>query len=155
MMKMILAMDKNGCIGRGNELPWKIPMDLKWFKSVTMGHPIVMGRKTRESIGRDLPGRENIILTRQGDNRTDFERRMSIMAKSLREDLFIIGGAELYNEYAYYCDVIYICHVDTEVEGGDAFFKGDLKDYRRTNVRVVEPCAESGGYRLTFVEYKR
>ncbi len=155
MMKMILAMDKNGCIGKGNGLPWHIPMDLAWFKRTTMGHPVVMGRKTRESIGRDLPGRENIILTTQGNDLTMFDWKMKVLSRAMHKDVFIIGGGSIYEQFVEYCDRIFICHVDTEIEGGDTFFKHDLSGYRKFNVEAVEPCVASGGYALTFIEYRR
>jgi len=127
-LSLIAAMDRNRVIGVDNTLPWHLPADLKYFKAVTMGKPILMGRKTYESIGRPLPGRENIILSRQ----SHFVARGCTVVCSLKkalayaeelgaEELMVIGGAQLYASVLPMADRLYITQVDTEVEG-DAFF---------------------------------
>jgi len=121
----IVAVDKNNCIGRGNEMPWHIPSDFKYFKEVTKGHPIIMGRKTFESIGRPLPGRLNIVLTRNLSSVTDKKvvvtdeiAKAIAFAKSHleydRSKIFIIGGAEIYKASQDVTDLFYITQVDTE-----------------------------------------
>lgn len=129
----IVAVDKNSCIGRGNEMPWHIPLDFKYFKDTTKGHPIIMGRKTFESIGRPLPDRLNIVLTKDkssvsddGVVVTDAVEKAIEFAKE-HEDfdsskIFIIGGAQIYKASLDITDVFYITKVATEVDGGDAFY---------------------------------
>lgn len=129
----IVAVDKNNCIGRGNEMPWHIPTDFKYFKEITKGHPIIMGRKTFESIGRPLPGRLSIVLSRntelslpEGVLITDDLDKAITSAKETKDydtsKIFIIGGAQIYKASLGHTDQFYITRVDTEVEGGDAFY---------------------------------
>src|SRR5690606_18290091 len=100
MISLIWAMDNNRVIGRNNQLPWHLPEELKIFKRTTMGHPIVMGRKTWDSIGRALPGRENIVITRSGDFQCDGCKVLNSLdallhySKEKNEEIFVIGGAE-------------------------------------------------------------
>lgn len=124
-----VAMTTGRVIGKNNTLPWKLPPDLKHFKSLTMGHPVIMGRKTWESIGRPLPGRTNIIVTRQPGYRADG----GMTVHSLEEALvfcnrhhpdgahFIIGGAELFRLALPLCQRIYLTEIHKHIEG-DTFF---------------------------------
>ena len=127
MISFIVAMDKNRVIGKDNQLPWHLPEDLKFFKRVTMGHPIAMGRKTHESIGRVLPGRENIVITRQPDYRSEdctvFYSVEDFVKKSHEqsEEIFVIGGAEIFKETFPYADRLYITLIHDEF-AGDTFF---------------------------------
>jgi dihydrofolate reductase len=104
MISFIVAMDKKRVIGKDNQLPWRLPEDLKFFKRVTMGHPIAMGRKTHESIGRVLPGRENIVITRQADYLSEgctvFHSVEDFVKDSKNQcnEIFVIGGAERFKE---------------------------------------------------------
>src|SRR3954452_4793201 len=104
MISFVVAMDENRVIGKNNQLPWHLPEDLKFFKRVTMGHPIAMGRKTHESIGRVLPGRENIVITRnpsyQCDECTVFYSVEEFVKYSHQrnDEIFVIGGAEIFRE---------------------------------------------------------
>jgi dihydrofolate reductase len=120
-------MDQNRVIGKNNELPWHLPADLQYFKKVTMGHPIVMGRKTFESIGRVLPGRENVIVTRNQDYKAegcvvlhDIEQ-IKTFADSRDEEVFVIGGAEIFKEILPVTDRLYITEIHETFEG-DTFF---------------------------------
>lgn len=97
-MKLIVATDSNGLIGNGDALPWRIPEDLAFFKKKTMGHAVLMGRKTFESIGRLLPGRENIVLTRDKSYAFEGLRVENDLSNFAEFDGFLIGGAELYRE---------------------------------------------------------
>src|SRR5574342_738489 len=104
MISFIVAMDENRTIGKENQLPWHLPEDLKFFKKVTMGHPVAMGRKTHESIGKILPGRENIVITRNPNIEFDgctmiysIEEFISY-CQSIDEEVFVIGGAEIFRE---------------------------------------------------------
>ncbi|WP_086933932.1 dihydrofolate reductase [Agarilytica rhodophyticola] len=131
-LSIVVAMAQNRTIGKENGLPWRLSEDLKYFKKITMGHPIIMGRKTFESIGRPLPGRTNIVVTRQ-DNWSydgvkvvhDIDAAISIANQIAlldnKEEIMLIGGAELYKQSINICTRLYLTEVHAEVEG-DAFF---------------------------------
>ncbi len=127
MISFIVAMDDSRVIGKDNQLPWRLPEDLKFFKKVTMGHPVAMGRKTHESIGRLLPGRENIVITRnlhfQSKGSTIFHsiRDFVNYASATSEEIFVIGGAEVFKEIFDYADRLYITRIH-ESFAGDTFF---------------------------------
>jgi dihydrofolate reductase len=123
-LSLIVAAAENGVIGRDGALPWRLPDDLKRFKQLTLGHPIVMGRKTWESIGRPLPGRLNIVVTRQHGYAADGCRVVASLQDALavaREagtgQAFVIGGADLYNLALPLADCIHLTRVLAEVEG--------------------------------------
>ena len=120
---LVAARDRRGAIGRDNALPWHIPADLKRFKAITLGHPVLMGRKTAESIGRALPGRRNLVLTRGA--RAPFagqEVVHSLDAAMTGDTLMVIGGAEVYALALPHADVLELTEVDAVVEGATAFF---------------------------------
>ncbi len=123
---MIAAMANNRVIGKDNQMPWHLPADLKHFKKVTLGKPVIMGRKTYQSIGKALPGRRNIVISRQsGALSTDADWVQSIeLALALVQheaEVMIIGGAEIYRQVLPLADTLYITDIDLTVEG-DAFF---------------------------------
>lgn len=135
-LAIIVAAAKNGVIGRNNQLPWHLPQDLKYFKAVTLGKPVIMGRKTYESIGRPLPGRTNIVITRNRDwvaaegviVTNSFEQALLEAQKILggnplaSDEAMVIGGAEIYRAALQFADRVYLTCVDIEPEG-DAFFE--------------------------------
>ncbi|MCM3673158.1 MULTISPECIES: dihydrofolate reductase [Peribacillus] len=127
MISLIVAMDRNRVIGKNNKLPWHLPADLQYFKQVTMGHPIVMGRKTFESIGRVLPGRENVIVTRNQDFKAEGcvvlhdIAQIKKFADNHDEEVFVIGGAEIFKEILPVTDRLYITEIHEAFEG-DTFF---------------------------------
>ncbi|MFE8702124.1 dihydrofolate reductase [Cytobacillus sp. FJAT-54145] len=128
MISLIWAMDENRVIGKDNKLPWHIPGDLKFFKRVTMGHPVAMGRKTYESIGRTLPGRENIIVTRDSNYSVEgcttlnsVEELISYSKAQKDEEFFVIGGAEIFKAIFPKADRLYITKIHHTFEG-DTFF---------------------------------
>ena len=140
-ISMIVARSRNHVIGRDNQMPWKISADLQFFKRVTMGHPVIMGRKTWESIGRPLPGRRNIIVSRNAA----YEANGGELVRSLDEALnrlsefprvFVIGGEQLFMQAFPKADRLYITEIDMDVEGGDTFFEipneADWKELERT-----------------------
>ncbi|MBU3619709.1 dihydrofolate reductase [Polynucleobacter sp. JS-Fieb-80-E5] len=140
-ISMIVARSRNHVIGRDNQMPWKISADLQFFKRVTMGHPVIMGRKTWESIGRPLPGRRNIIVSRNAA----YEANGGELVRSLDEALnrlsefprvFVIGGEQLFTQAFPKADRLYITEIDMDVEGGDTFFEipneADWKELERT-----------------------
>lgn len=113
-------------IGKNNQLPWHLPADLKHFKSITMGKPIVMGRKTYESIGKPLPGRRNIVISRQEDLHIEgcevfasIEAVLTALAST--PEIMVIGGANLYQQFLHRANTIYMTVVDADIDG-DAFF---------------------------------
>jgi len=126
-LSIIAAMDRNRVIGKGNRLPWRLPADLKRFKALTLGHHVVMGRKTFESIERPLPGRTNLVVTHQ----RNYVSPGAVVVHSLAEALdrcsedakpFVIGGAEIYCQALPAATRLYLTEVETDVAGGDAFF---------------------------------
>ncbi len=123
--KAIAAMSLNRVIGAGNKIPWHLPEDFKWFKQMTTGHVIVMGRKTFESIGRPLPNRETVVLSRSHFQhpgvRTIADLSQLDLAEESRE-VFICGGAQVYEQTLPLCSDLYLTLVKREVTGGDAFF---------------------------------
>lgn len=123
---LVVAMSQNRVIGRDNRLPWRLPADLAFFKRVTMGHPVIMGRRTYESIGKPLPGRLNIVVSRQAG----FEAPGCVVAGSLEDayraagdagEVSIIGGSSVFEEALPRVDTIYLTEVQADVEG-DVFF---------------------------------
>lgn len=140
MIYMIAAISKNNQIGLNRQMPWHLPEDLQYFKEITTGHTVVMGRKTYESIGRLLPNRHNIILTNQTDFRlsssdpltpvTIMHSLDSVLNFLAKEQVnFIIGGGEIYKAFLPYADRLYLTLIDQEVEGDTSFpsYKHDFK----------------------------
>ena len=131
-LSLIVAVSRNGVIGLNNQLPWHLPEDLKYFKSVTTGKPIVMGRKTYDSIGRPLPGRTNIVITRDASwsapgvevaqtLETALELGATACDAAGAEEIMVIGGEQIYRMTLPVADRLYLTQVDAEVEG-DAYF---------------------------------
>ncbi len=127
-ISMIVARSQNHVIGRDNQMPWKISADLQFFKRVTMGHPVIMGRKTWESIGRPLPGRRNIVVTRNLDLQLNggevvhsLEEALASLAEFPR--VFVIGGEQLFTQAFPLADRLYLTEIKLDVQDGDAFFE--------------------------------
>jgi dihydrofolate reductase len=129
-ISILVAMAKNRVIGRNNALPWQLPPDLKRFKELTMGHHIVMGRKTYESIGRPLPGRTSVIITRQPDYQVpgaivvasiDQALKICSAGKEVDQEIFVIGGAQIYRQSLGLCQRIYITEIQQEFDGDTLF----------------------------------
>ncbi|GAA4334326.1 dihydrofolate reductase [Pigmentiphaga soli] len=153
---LIVAYARNRVIGRANTLPWRLPGDLAHFKRSTLGHPIVMGRKTWESLGRPLPGRQNILVTRD----PAYAAAGATVVHGLDEALaacagaprvFVIGGAQLYAAALGRADEILATEIDAEVEG-DAFFPPLPPGWREQS---RQPQPPENGYRYDFVSYLR
>ncbi len=139
MITIIAAIGKNNALGKDNQLLWRLPKDLKHFKSLTENHPVVMGRKTYESIGKALPNRTNIVVSRK-DNW--FEENILIVsklkealkfAKKINEDFFIIGGGEIYKQTMELADKLEITYLEEDFEADTFFPKIDLKIWQKTN----------------------
>jgi dihydrofolate reductase len=159
VISLVVAMAENGAIGRDNALPWRLPDDLKRFKSLTMGKHLLMGRKTYESIGRPLPGRTNVVLTRDRDWRAEGVVVVRSLGQALgcardAEELVAIGGAEIYRLLMPFARRIYLTLVHAEF-AGDTFFP----DFDPTQWADVEcqshPADERNAYAFTFVTLER
>jgi len=127
-ISIIVAMAKNRVIGKENDMPWHLPADLQHFRKMTSGKPIIMGRKTYESIGRPLPKRHNIIVSRNADYRVDGCDVVSSLDEAVKiagdvDELFIIGGGFLYNQTIDQADKLYLTFIDLEVDGDTLFPK--------------------------------
>ncbi len=153
---MIVARSRNHVIGKDNQMPWKISADLQFFKKVTMGFPIIMGRKTWESMGRPLPGRRNIVVSRNSDYQANGAELVSSLDQALQslhdfERVFVIGGQQLFNQAFPLADQLFITEIELEVEG-DTFF--EVPD--PPNWQIVERVAASeGDIQFSYVTLNR
>jgi dihydrofolate reductase len=154
---LVAALARNRVIGAGNRLPWRLPADLARFKRLTMGAPVIMGRKTRESIGRPLPGRRNIVVTRAPAAAWEG----CLVAHSLEEALalardaaeaFVIGGAELYAQALPRAERLYLTLIDADCPGDAWFPEFDPAAWREV---AREPGVSADGIRYAFVDYVR
>lgn len=160
-VSLIAALECEFAIGRGNALPWHLPDDLKRFKALTLGKPILMGRKTAESLDRALPKRRNLVLTRSG--RVPFEGMHAVssideavaIARQDGDELCVIGGGEVYALALPHATHLHLTHVDTVVEGADAFFpRFDAAAWREV-ARVSHPADAAHAFAFDFVDYMR
>ncbi|HWU70547.1 MAG TPA: dihydrofolate reductase [Pseudoxanthomonas sp.] len=162
LISLVAALDRNHAIGRDNTMPWHLPDDFRHFKALTLGKPILMGRKTAESLGRALPGRLNLVLTRS--DRVPFEGMQAVAsvdeatqvaAASGAEELCVIGGAEIYALTLPMADVLHLTHVDAEVEGADAFFPTFDASQWRVAKREPHEADAKHAFAFEFVDYRR
>lgn len=162
---LIWAMARNGVIGRDNKLPWYLPEDLKYFKRVTTGKPVIMGRKTYDSIGRPLPNRTNIVVTRDAslalpgvkvvtslEEALDLARAESVISDV--EEVIVMGGAEIYAQALPQADRLYVTLVHAEVEGDAVFPPIDLDEYQEL-AREDFNAEGPNPYDYSFVVYER
>lgn len=167
MLSLIVAVSQDGAIGRNNELLWHISEDLKYFKSTTTGHPVIMGRNTYESIGRPLPGRRNIVLTTgelevpaiKNPQTTSLEvvRSLDQVLEMTRgdEEFFVMGGGMLYNATFAQADYLYLTRIYAAAEDADTFFP-DVKEEEWDMVRQGEMLHdEENNIEFQFIVYKR
>lgn len=159
-ISLVAALDRNNAIGRDNAMPWHLPDDFRHFKALTLGKPILMGRKTAESLGRALPGRLNLVLTRSG--RVPFEgmrvvacidEAKRIATLSDADELCVIGGAEVYALALPLADVLHLTHVDAEVEGADAFFPAFDASQWRVVSREAHQADAKHAFAFEFLDY--
>jgi dihydrofolate reductase len=158
MISLIVAMDRNNLIGKNNDLPWRIPADLAYFKKVTSGSTVVMGRKTYESIGRPLPNRMNIILSRndfqaEGCQTLHSMEELKVFQES-DEEMFIIGGAHIFNEALPMADYLYLTFIDEEFEGDTYFPAINHKNWELIS-EEKGPKDEKNPFNYYFRKYKR
>lgn len=156
-ISMIVARSRNHVIGRDNQMPWKISADLQFFKKVTMGHPVIMGRKTWESIGRPLPGRRNIVVSRNVDLQltgAEVVNSLDAALTTLNEfpRVFVIGGEQLFTQAFPKADRLYITEIDMDVEGGDTFFKVPNPEQW---IEIERTPASEGGITFSFITLER
>jgi dihydrofolate reductase len=156
-LALIAAVARNGVIGGGNALPWRLPADMQRFRALTTGHSVIMGRKTWESIGRPLPGRQNIVVTRQ----TDYAANGAIVRSSLDDALraatmpdpvFCIGGGEMYALALPRATTFHCTHIDRDFAGETRFPEFDRSSWRET-ARDEHIAPE--GFTYAFVTYER
>jgi dihydrofolate reductase len=154
LVSLVVALARNRVIGAGNRLPWRLPEDLRRFKRLTMGAPVILGRKTHESIGRALPGRRNIVVTRRPDARWEgcevagsLEAALALAGDA--PEVFVIGGAELYRLALPRADRLYLTLIDADYDGDTFFPDFDPADWRET---AREPGA---GFAFVTCERRR
>ena len=158
-LSIIVAAAANGVIGRDNQLPWHLPADLRHFKQTTMGKPILMGRKTWESIGRPLPGRTNIVITRDSDysaagcvvvNSID----AAMEAAGSQDEIMVIGGAELYRQVLPRTDSVYLTRIHEDFEGDTVFPELNTSEWREVE-RADQQPDENNPHDYSFIRLDR
>lgn len=159
---LIAALDRRHAIGKGNALPWHLPDDLKRFKALTLGKPLLMGRRTAQSLGRALPGRRNLVLTRSGhvpfagmEAVASLDDALAMTRSDGADELYVIGGGEVYALALPLATRMHLTHVDTEVEDADAFFPSfDASEWQRA-ARIGHPADATHAFEFEFVDYAR
>lgn len=163
ILSIIVAFAENGVIGKGNALPWRLPEDMRHFKRVTMGKPIVMGRLTFESIGKPLPGRTNIVISRNASFQAEgVELAMNVdeaLALAQRKagtggEVVVIGGAQIYAATLPFADVLYATEVHASVEGDAVLPPIDWKQWREVS-RERHAAQPPQHHAFSFVRYER
>lgn len=160
-ISLIAAASENNVIGRDNDLPWHLPKDLKFFRSKTSGHPIIMGRKNYESIGRSLPNRLNIVITRQAGLEIEgcevvgsLEEAIELGKQSDQDELFVIGGGQIYEAAMPLADRIYLTRVHAHVDGDVLFPELDESEWKQLSSE--EHLADDDHeHAFTFIVYER
>jgi dihydrofolate reductase len=159
LISLIVAMANNGVIGRDNRLPWRLPADLAHFKRVTMGKPMIMGRKTWESLPGLLPGRRHIVVTRDQAYQAEgctlvHSLDQALAAAGEVPEVMIVGGGTIYKESLPRADRLYLTQVDLEAEGDAHFPKIDFSQWRERK-RETHPADENNPHSCTFLELER
>ena len=158
-ISLIVALDRNFAIGRDGAMPWHLPDDLKRFKALTLGKPTLMGSKTARAIGRVLPGRENLVMTRGGTPPYAGQRVVHSLDEAVRVagegELAVIGGGEIFTLALQRATHMYLTWVDAAVERADAFFpRFDPREWKET-ARVEHPADARHDHAFAFVDYVR
>lgn len=157
-ISMIAAMANNRIIGKDNQMPWHLPADFAWFKQSTMGKPIVMGRKTYESIGRPLPGRLNIVISRDASLSIEGVTTVTSIEQAKQvagdvEELMIIGGGSIYQACLAQADQLYLTFIDADIEGDTQF--PDWGEGWQTLHQETYSQDDKNAYDMTFVKLSR
>ena len=160
-LSLIAAIGKNRELGRENKLVFDLKKDMEHFKEKTTGHTVIMGRKTFESIGRALPNRNNIVITRDSNLKIfdsnvkivhSVEQALDLAKKHEEEEAFVIGGAQIYEAFLPFADRLYLTIVDKEVNDADAFFPEYENDFKKIISSIGD---EENGTRFTFMELEK
>ncbi|MDP3770652.1 MAG: type 3 dihydrofolate reductase [bacterium] len=159
IISLIAAMGRNRVIGKDNALPWKLPADMKRFREITRGKPIIMGRKTFESIGRPLPDRMNIVITREHDYRVDgcvvvHSIEEAIKAAGDAQEIMVIGGTSIFEQFLLLAQKMYITLIDHDFEGDTFFPEFDTKEWNEVERSQHQPD-DKNRYRYTFLTLER
>ena len=159
ILSVIVAMAQNRVIGLNNQMPWHLPADLAWFKKNTLNKPVIMGRKTFESIGRPLPNRHNIVISRQIesiDNKISnvswvksIDEAISLAQKQQPDEVFIIGGGNIYKQVLPLIDRLYLTHIDAELQG-DTYFPDYLPEQWQVIYQQDHQADEKNSYPYQF-----
>nr|WP_238551162.1 type 3 dihydrofolate reductase [Gilliamella apicola] len=159
MLSVIVAMAHNRVIGLNNQMPWHLPADLAWFKKNTLNKPVIMGRKTFESIGRPLPNRHNIVISRQiepTDNKISnvswvksIDEAISLAQAQQPDEVFIIGGGNIYQQVLPLIDRLYLTHIDAELQG-DTYFPDYLPEQWQVIYQQDHQADEKNSYPYQF-----
>jgi dihydrofolate reductase len=158
-LTLIVARARNGVIGRAGQMPWRLPEDLAYFRRTTMGHPIVMGRRTWESLGRPLPGRRNIVVSRDAGLAAPGAEVVPSLEEAVRRtqdaaQVFVIGGAQLYEQALPLARRLLVTEIDADFEGDTYFPAPDPHDWRETGRERHAPTA-ARPFSIAFVTYER
>lgn len=158
-VSLIVAMDKNRVIGKENDIPWRIPKDWEYVKQTTKGHPIILGRKNLESIGKALPYRRNIILTKQKDftfNGCEIAHSIDDVFKLCKneQEVFIFGGEQIYSMFLPYIEKIYMTKIHHEFEGDTFFPEVNVEEWNEVSV-IKGVTNNKNPYEYYFHIYER
>ena len=155
MLMMIFACDLNGVIGKNGDLPWRQSTDLQFFKKTTLGKTVVMGRKTWDSLPFPLPGRRNIVISRSNRDDVEVMSIQEVRELALTDDIFIIGGGEIYSTFIEESSVIYRTIIDSKIEDGDTFAPEiNLEDFSLESEEIVK-AGENDDFDMKFQKWIR
>lgn len=159
-LSMIVAHADNRIIGKDNDMPWHLPADLAYFKKTTLGKPVIMGRKTYDSIGRPLPGRQNIVISRDESLNIDGVEVVQSVEQALAvasgvDEIMVIGGGAIYAHCMPKADKLYITHIDAKIDGDTQFPDYDLENEWQMLASETRQADEKNAYVLYFNVYQR
>ena len=159
ILSMIVATAQNRIIGKNNDMPWHLPADLAYFKKTTLGKPVIMGRKTFESIGRPLPGRHNVVISRDSDYQAEGVDTVTTVDAALAlvkevDEVMVIGGGAIYEHCLPAATRLYITHIDADIEGDTQFPSYDVNVWKKVSSekRIAD---EKNKYDLDFCVYEK
>ena len=159
ILSMVVATANNRVIGKDNDMPWHLPADLAYFKKTTLGKPVIMGRKTYESIGRALPGRQNIVISRDINYKAEGVETVTSVDAALAlvsevEEVMVIGGGAIYQHCLPAADRLYITHIEAEIEGDTQFPFYDTNIWKKvsSSLRLAD---DKNAFNLEFCVYEK
>ena len=160
ILSMIVAHADNRIIGKDNDMPWHLPADLAYFKKTTLGKPVVMGRKTYESIGRPLPGRQNIVISRDASYQAEGIETATSVEQALAlagdvEEVMVIGGGAIYAHCLPAAQRLYITHIEAKIDGDTQFPAYELEQQWQKVASQKQFADEKNQYNLDFCIYER